>query len=105
MAKAVVGAWAVERSRVATIGAAFSKLGAKLGTFASQLGALKAPSAAAATVQKYVALSKEYAAALVQAGKAISANDQSAFQALRPKIATLKQEWPAAGAQVTAAIP
>ena len=88
-----------------TIGAAISKFAATAQTYASQVGALKAPSATAATAQqKFVSATKELASVLDQYGKAVSANNLNAAKALQPKLTTLEQEFKTAGAQLKAAL-
>ena len=88
------------------VAAAASTLATALDSYASQVGALKAPSAAAATAQqKYVSLSKQYAAVMGQVSKAASANDQSALQELSAKQRTVAHQTKAAEAQLAATLP
>ncbi len=96
---------AVQSGDPKAIAAAVPKLADAARNLASQVGALKAPSAAAASAQqKYVSTLKEYAGLLDQLGKAAAANDVNAAKALETKLAALGKRAKTDTAELEAAL-
>jgi hypothetical protein len=87
------------------VAAATSKYANALESYASQIAALKAPSDGVATAQhKFVSVAKQTAAVFAQLANTLSANDESALNAVEPKGNALVKEYEATLNELLAAL-